>query len=77
MTVEEVITKQASEIFTAKNLGAIQFVLNTLKPPHKERCRKSEYDTIVEMARLDGMEDLINKVVEYVQNTDKSLQGNR
>ncbi len=77
MTVEELINKQVSEIFTVKNIGAIQYVLNTLKPPHTKRCEASEYETIVKMARLDGMEELINKVVEYVQTNDKSLQSNR
>jgi hypothetical protein len=77
MTTEELIQKQASEIFTVKNLGAIQYVLNTIKPKHAIRCKGSEYETVVEMARLDGIDDLINKVVEYVQKTDKTLQGGR
>lgn len=75
--IEEIIKRQADEIFTAKKLTPIQYVLNSLKPPHQERCRKSEYETIVEMARLDGMEWLINKVVEYVQQNDKTIQGDR
>lgn len=75
--LEEIIKRQADEIFTVKKLGAIQYVLNNLKPPHTKRCQGSEYETIVEMARLDGMEWLINKVVEYVQTNDKTIQSQR
>lgn len=74
-SIEEIIKRQADEIFTVKKLTAIQYVLNSLKPPHTKRCQESEYETIVQMARLDGMEWLINKVVEYVQQNDKTIQS--
>ena len=75
--LEEIIKRQADEIFTVKKLTPIQYVLNSLKPEHSQRCKGSEYETIEEMARLDAMEWLIKKVVEYVQQNDKTIQGQR
>lgn len=72
--LEENLIRQSSEIFTLKNLAAIMYTLDKLKPPYTQRCQGSEYETIVKMARLDGIDWLIQQVVEYAQKENKTIQ---
>ena len=72
--LEENLRQQSNELFTMKNLAAIMYTLERLKPPHTTRCQGSEYDTIVAMARLDGIEWFIKQVVEYAQKENKTVR---
>lgn len=54
------------DIFTIKNLPAILTVMQSLKPPYGDRCKETEFDTIVYCARIDGMDYLINQMKDYV-----------
>lgn len=62
--------ERLGDIFKPENLGAIVCLLNSLRPHNDYRVLDNEFNTIVANAKLDGMDDLIRAVVDYVGNNN-------
>lgn len=55
-----------NEIMVPENLAAIICLLNSLRSHNEYRVLDNEFNTIVANAKLDGQDDLIRAVVQYV-----------
>lgn len=64
--IEKRLKASAKMIFTEDNLGALTYKLQKLIPYPKTRVGVSEFDTIVNAARLDGMQELINLMIKDI-----------
>lgn len=62
--VEQMLEKTAENIFTVENLPTIVYKLNSLLPKVYPRIQDTEFKTIVEAAKLDGMQQLIQTLIE-------------
>lgn len=58
------------DIFTTEHLPAIVCLLNALRPYNENRVLDNEFNTVVAAAKLDGMDELIRKVIEYTGQTN-------
>lgn len=54
------------ELMVPENLGAFVCLLNSLRLHNESRCLDSEYKTVVYAAALDGQDELIRALVNYV-----------
>jgi hypothetical protein len=54
------------ELMVPENLGAIVCLLNSLRLHSENRVCENEYKTVVYAAALDGQDELIRAVVNYV-----------
>lgn len=60
--------EQINHIFTQDNLPAILAVLNHIRPKYLGLCKDTEFNTIVNVAKLDGIQELVAELIQYVQN---------
>lgn len=59
-----------ADIFTAEKLPAIVCLLNALRTHNDFRVLGDEFQTLVYAAKLDGQDDLIRAVIQYVGNNN-------
>lgn len=71
------LQRKVDDIFKLENLEAILAVLNSVRPGYLNLCKDNEFATIVNAARLDGVQELIQSVVEYVNKKETTGIQNR
>lgn len=65
---EKRLTEQSKLIFTIDNLSAITFYLNNLIPFAETRVKTTEYETIVHNAKIEGCNDLVQKIIDKINS---------
>jgi len=60
--------EQINQIFTQENLPVILAVINHIRPKYLGLCRDTEFSTIVNVAKLDGIQELVAELIQYVEN---------
>jgi len=66
--VEKGFKERCATIFTADNLGAISYYLQSCVPYPKQRVGENEFATIIAAAKYDGMQELIDTVINKVSH---------
>ena len=59
--------EQINAIFTQENIPVILAVINHIRPKYLGLCRDTEFNTIVNVAKLDGVQELVAELIKYVQ----------
>lgn len=57
---------QIKEIFTYEKLPAILAVLNSFRPPYGHWVRENEFETIVNAAKTEAMDDIQIQLQNFV-----------
>jgi len=65
--MNEELQQKIREIFKEENIPAIVAVINHVRPQYRGLCKETEFDTIVNVAKLDGVQELVENIINYVQ----------
>jgi hypothetical protein len=66
--IEMAFEQRAKAIFIPENLGAILLHLNKLVPRGQKLTKGTEFETVVNSAKIDGMTELLENLKNQILN---------